>query len=953
MKKFINLKGVRQNNLKCVDVDIPLGRFTVLCGPSGSGKSSLAFETLYAEGQRRYIESLSNYTKQFLDKAPKPLLESAENIPPALAITQKNSVKNSRSTLGTHSELLDDLKALYEKLGRAVCHDHKTELESYDPVKGADKILQVFENKRGFILTPIYYKKCIFKKDKLLKFLIAEGFLRIYKATSSRVKYQKNFGQCDFGEISLLDDVKTLPDEDFFVVVDRLCFEEKEKSRMIDSLSQAYQFFCKVHNHAIDGEATILTPEGERVVLSSKNLCFLCGFYFKKITSHLFSFNHPQGACQDCDGFGRNLILSEDKVVPDPSLTLYQGAIKPFFLPSANRQRNAMEKFCHEEKIDLHIPWQNLSQKHRKWLWEGHKKYKGVVGHFNNLETKKYKLHVRVFLSRFNSEVICETCQGARLNKEALQVLFRKMNIAEMCDLTLEKLYNFFKNVKLSKFEKEVVESLYQQIILKLEYLNKVGLGYLTLSRRTRTLSGGEFQRMSLASQLGLGLSETLYILDEPTVGLHPRDTEKLVEILKSLQSSDNTLVVVEHDVDVIRNSQFVIEMGPRSGIHGGEITFSGEFRDFLKKSELLTPQYLKRQEGSKNMVPMLPIPRPLSSSLKEPCALKIKGCKGHNLKNLDVTIPLNKLVVVTGVSGSGKSSLVLGTLYPAVAKTLYKEHLQALEFDTLKGVEHIKDVISIGQNPIGKNARSHPASYLQIYSLIRSIMATTPQARLRGYTPRHFSLNVDEGRCPDCQGLGTQVIDMVFMDDIELLCDTCGGKKFQDEILEVFYKDKNILDILNMTFLEAKDFFTREPGIRRVCETLEQVGLGYLSLGQSTATLSGGESQRLKLARKLTEADNKDTLFVIDEPTTGLHPQEIGWLLKIFHHLVNTGSSLIVIEHNLEVIASADHIIDLGPEAGPRGGELVAEGTPFDIQGKFQTQTARYLHQYLYRTKV
>ncbi len=943
MKEFIYLKGVCQNNLKSLDVKIPLNCFTVLCGPSGSGKSSLAFETLYAEGQRRYIESLSNYTKQFLNKAPKPLLESVENIPPSLALTQKNSVKSSRSTIGTYTEILDDLRAFYEKLAKPLCPEHKRNLEAYDPVKGVEGIINVFKNKRGYFLAEVDLKTCVLKKEELLKHLIKEGFLRIYipYGKSEKVKFEENFSQCSLGEVVLIEDIKKLPQKKFFVVVDRTVFKEDEKVRLIDSLRQTYKLFRSLHTQVFQERAVILTTEGERLLLSTKPSCCLCGFQFPKITSHLFSFNHPQGACPTCEGFGYILDLSERKVIPDPKLTLNQGAIKPFSMPSGVMFKKMTEKICYLNGIDLNQPWNKLPQEHRNIVWKGCIGFKGVCGYFKDLERKKYKMYIRILLSRFKDEVLCPNCKGVRINEKARQVLFRRKSISDICSLNLEELLMFFKNLKLSQFEKECVQSLYEHILFKLQYLNDVGLSYLTLDRNTRTLSGGEFQRINLSRQLGSGLSETLYVLDEPTVGLHPKDTDRLIQILKSLQSSDNTLVIVEHDSDVISSSQFVLEMGPRSGDQGGELMFSGKFKDFLKDKDSPTAKYLSSE--NKFRLSSFHIPRKKDSKN----SLILKGCKGHNLKNIDFKIPLESFIVVTGVSGSGKSSLVTQTLYPALLNEIEKKYIHGLEFESLIGAQPLKDVVLIDQNSITKTERSCPASYLDFYSLIRNIMAYSLQGRLHGMTPRHFSLNVNQGRCPFCQGLGVEIIDMVFMEDVELPCEACGGKKFKDEVLNVRYKNKTILDILNMKVSEAKTFFKEEPAIVRACETLEQVGLSYISLGQRSSTFSSGEAQRLKLAQKLHKSVSQNTMFVIDEPTKGLHFQEVGLLLKVLHSLVEAGASVVVIEHNLEVIASADHIIDLGPGGGPKGGAIVGQGPPFEFREEIQTETARYLRKY------
>ncbi len=955
--KSIHAWGIKQNNLKGVEVDIPLGSFTVVCGPSGSGKSSLAFETLYAEGQRRYIESLSSYSRQFLNKAPKPDLEGIENIPPAISIEQKNSVKSSRSTVGTTTELVDYLRLLYEKIGKAYCPDHAIALSPDSPSSGAEKILREFSGERGYILVRVPAADRLVTgkgaEKKLFALLKAEGFRRIYisgKKVTRKPEWKKgnSYANVEMGEVLDLEDpglVKAgVPKGEFHLVIDRLVFSADDQGRIADSLAQAYAASMKFTKTTSSAQAEILTVDGKRMLLGEDTSCPICAFKFPAITSALFSFNSPVGACPDCNGFGNILDLDPGKVVPNPELSLNQGAIAPFAMPSAAADRKALRAFGRKMRIDMDAPWSELGEKARQLVWSGNDDFYGVKGLFEYLDTKKYKMHVRVFISRFKSPFTCPKCKGARLKPEALQVLVRGKAISYMTALTLEELYGVVQNIELTEMEAAISVEPLRQLRERLRYLNDVGVGYLTVDRPTKTLSGGEFQRLQLANQLGMGLSRTLYVLDEPTVGLHPRDTDRLIGVLKRLREAGNTLVVVEHDHDVIRNASHVIEMGPGSGHLGGEVIFAGESHGFFTAPQSITAPYLKPQ---KKWTPGYE-PRPVD--IKEyKYALSFKGCSGHNLKDIDVDIPMNRLVTITGVSGSGKSTLVSKTIYPTVARHLGVEFLPSMPFKSVKGLDQIKGVVLIDQSAIGKTARSNPLTYLKVFDSVRAIMAATPEAKSRGYNAGTFSLNVDGGRCPVCKGLGYEMIDMLFMDDIEIKCDACDGRRYRAEILEITYKAKNIGDILNMTVSEAMDFFVAHPNVRRPISVLKEVGLDYLKLGQSANTLSGGESQRMKLARELAGAHQQRTLYILDEPTTGLHFREVHLLLKVLNRLVEAGSSVLLVEHNLEIIKYSDYVIDLGPEAGDKGGEIMASGTPLDLVKKAaKSHTGRFLKAYL-----
>ena len=1012
--KSIQMWGVKQNNLKDIEIDIPIGSFTVICGPSGSGKSSLAFETLYAEGQRRYIESLSNYARQFLGKAPKPDIEGIRNIPPAIAIEQKNTVKTSRSTVGTTTEVIDYLRLLFEKVGATHCPTYDFKIERESVTDATRKTLVQFQGSRGYVLAPIYKDSRIGADSgsaKLLhQLLVKEGFLRIYvpsgakferpgdegrsttksaKTTGKKASAKKTRSKtAQASEIKKFEQVNPngsiasvgfppcrpplgsravgqiieikptangaadLPSDDFYVVIDRLAFTSSDESRLADSVAQAYAASLKFNQNLTGGRAHVVTTEGKELCFSEENSCSVCGFVFPPVTSQLFSFNNPVGACPTCNGFGNLLGLDEGKVIPNPNLTIAEGALHPFTMPSASSDKKALFDYCRGKKvlkkadapkpIDLHTAWKDLPKADRERIWKGDSQFFGVVGLFEYLETKKYKMHVRVFLSRYKSPTLCPTCKGSRLKPESQYVKVGGFSIGELSGMTVGALQEIVAKISLTPAQEEVASDILLQLRARLRFLNDVGVEYLTMDRPTRSLSGGEFQRLNLAKQLGMGLSQTLYVLDEPTVGLHPRDNDRLIGILKQLNALGNTLVVVEHDHDVIASSSNVIEMGPGSGHLGGQVIYSGATSGFYNAKNSITAPFLRGLRIDANEKSRRPVD---IESYKY--VIELKGCRGHNLKNITARFPLNRLVTVTGVSGSGKSTLVSQTLYPLVARELKVEYIEAQPFDSVSGLKLIHNVLFIDQSPIGKTARSNPVTYLKIYDAIRSILAATPEARLRGYTSGTFSLNIDGGRCPVCKGLGFEVIDMMFMDDVRLTCDACDGKKFRGEVLEVTYKGKNIDEMLNMTVAEAMDFFVAYPNIRKPLSFLKEVGLDYIRLGQSAGTLSGGESQRLKISREFIATQQKATLYILDEPTTGLHFREIEMLMKVLSKLVEAGGSVILIEHNLDVIRSSDYIIDLGPEAGAKGGLIVAEGSPNQIMENAASLTGRYLKAY------
>lgn len=959
--KSIHLWGVKQNNLKNIEVKIPIGSFTVVCGPSGSGKSSLAFETLFAEGQRRFIESMSNYTRQFLNKAPKPDIEGVNNIPPAISIEQRNSVKSSRSTVGTTTELIDYLRLLFEKIGEAHCPVHQVKTVKQSVTQAADLALTTFKNERGYILVEIPADNRLLEGKKLQALLLQEGYLRIFipkeepkpklklpkvgrkkKATPESVVEPKLIGEVvEIGNAGAIK--KGIPASTFYIVIDRLAFDPEDRGRLYDSLGQAYEASLKFIKTGLTRKALVVNTDGRILKLSEEEMCPVCGYQPPPIQSRLFSFNSPVGACQTCKGFGNILEIDEKKVVPNDGLSISQGALNPFTMPSAADDKKELIKFARKSKISLDTPWRDLPKAQRDLIWNGNKDFFGIVGLFKYLEQIKYKMHVRVFISRYRSPFQCPDCKGHRLRPEALSVLINGYSIKDFSAMTIEELAKEFGKLSLSQMQTDASNEVLKQIKARLDFLLRVGVHYLTLNRETRTLSGGEFQRIMLANQLGMGLSQSLYVLDEPTVGLHPRDNDRLISILKDLKELGNTLVVVEHDHDVIKSADNIIEMGPGSGHLGGEVIYSGSETDFFKYEKSNTVRYLL---PNKNWVPNR-IVRPIDIE-KYKYKITITGCKGNNLKNIDVAFPLNRLVTVTGVSGSGKSTLVTGTLYPALAKALDVEHIPVKEYAAIEGIEHIKGVLLIDQSAIGKSARSSPVTYLKVFDAIRTLMATIPESQLRGYTAGTFSLNVDGGRCPACKGLGSEEIDMMFMDNVIIPCDVCDGKRYRPEILEIQYKGKNISQILHMTVNEAMQFFIAHPNIRKPLSVLKEVGLDYLQLGQPAASLSGGECQRLKIAKELSQTQQKATLYILDEPTTGLHFKEVELLMAVLNKLIESGGSVLLVEHNQDVIRGSDYLIDMGPEAGTRGGTVIAQGDPESVMKVKKSLTGQYLKAYI-----
>ncbi|MBI1860701.1 MAG: excinuclease ABC subunit UvrA [Deltaproteobacteria bacterium] len=904
------LKGVTQNNLKNVDLKIPLGTSIIVTGPSGSGKSSLAFETIYAEGQRRYMQSLSTYARQFLEKFQAPRAESIQNIPPTIALEQINPVRNSRATVGTTTEIYDYLRLLFSKIGVEYCSNCNVPMERV----GFGEIFERIKNQclgKAILVTA---EQTLPTKTKLAQDVLAEmmraGFSRIL--VKDKVERIEGYAPAK-GESKIQ------------LVIDRIKLTAGEtiQTRLTESLRSAMDLG--------KGVGVVYAEEGEHYErvgdYTLRNRCASCGEFSDEKSAISFSFNSPVGACAYCKGFGNTLEVDPELVIPNSNLSLARGAIDPFTKPSLSRWQKKMLDFAKENRIDADLPFRDLPDTQKRLILDGNKKFKGVRGVFRALEKDKYKMQIRVFVSRYTSPFLCKHCEGARLNTTALRVRLKGKNIAQVCELTIEDCMRFLKSLELSPRQRKISEHLFQQLNRRLDYLNTVGLGYLTLSRLTRSLSGGEYQRILLATQLSQGLTDTLYVLDEPSIGLHPRDTDRLMRVLDRLLEQGNSLIVVEHDPEMIEWGRNVVELGPGSGLRGGQVIFTGTREQFVKSGGRSAHAVRDwRTECASQLFK--------GEDFVADEYLEIKGASGNNLKNIDVKVPLRKLVVVTGVSGSGKSTLVVDTLYQALQKVFTGRSEKIERFESISGVENLNHVELVDQSPIGKTSRSNPITFVKGYDEIRSIFANTPQSVSRGLTPGHFSFNVVGGRCDACEGEGRIMVDMVFMEDVWIPCETCRQKRFKPNVLAVRYRGKSIDDVLHMTIDEALDFFSGYPGLRARLSLMTQVGLGYLQLGQPGFSLSGGEAQRLKIARELSNASHSGsrTLFILDEPTTGLHFDEVTKLIGVLRRLVLAGNTVVVIEHNLQLICAADYLIDLGPEGGTEGGNLVACGTPREV---------------------
>lgn len=911
-KENIIIKGAKLHNLKNIDVVIPRNKLVVITGLSGSGKSSLAFDTLYAEGQRRYVESLSSYARQFLGKLDKPKVDYIKGIAPAIAIEQKVNSTNPRSTVGTTTEIYDYLKLLFARIGKTISLTSGKEVKKNTVSDVVDFVKGYTEGAKLLLLAPIVIKPER-EVSKSLQLLSKQGY--------ARIKYQ--------GEVIRIDKATDIGRE-FELVIDRIITKDDEDfyNRLANAIDTAF----------FEGQGECIIEElegGTKRVFSNK--FELDGMTFLEPNVHLFSFNNPYGACPKCEGYGDVIGIDEDLVVPITALSIFENAIFPWRGESMGWYRDQLVNSAYKFDFPIHKPWFELSEEQRQLVWDGNDHFIGLHKFFAQLEEKSYKIQNRVMLSRYRGKTRCNVCKGRRLRPETEYVKVGGKSISDLVELPINRLIPFFEQLSLSAHDEKIASRLLKEINTRLGFLFKVGLGYLTLNRKSNSLSGGESQRINLATSLGSSLVGSMYILDEPSIGLHPKDTENLIDVLLSLRDLGNTVIVVEHDEDIMKAADEVIDIGPEAGTHGGEVVAYGPLSEVLK-SPSLTASYLN---GTQEIA--IPTERRTSRNF-----ISLKGARENNLKNIDVTFPLNMLTVVTGVSGSGKSTLVKRLLYPIILKEVGGYGEKAGQFTAVEGkYQSIKHVEFVDQNPIGRSSRSNPVTYIKAYDDIRSLFAAEKLSKIRNYQAKHFSFNVDGGRCEKCKGEGVITVEMQFMADVHLPCDACDGKRFKKEVLEVKFNGANINDVLNMTIDDAIDFFEKAGQKRLVTKLrpLQDVGLGYVTLGQSSSTLSGGEAQRIKLASFLVKGNTKDkALFIFDEPTTGLHFHDIKKLLKSFDALIDRGHSIIVIEHNIELIKCADHIIDLGPEGGENGGQLLACGTPEELLQSTSSHTAKYL---------
>ncbi|MBO6533402.1 MAG: excinuclease ABC subunit UvrA [Muricauda sp.] len=912
-KQNIIIKGAKLHNLKDIDVVIPRNKLVVITGLSGSGKSSLAFDTLYAEGQRRYVESLSSYARQFLGKLDKPKVDYIKGIAPAIAIEQKVNSTNPRSTVGTTTEIYDYLKLLYARIGKTISPISGKEVKKHTVTDVINHIKGLNEREKLLLLAPITISEDR-ETLKSLELFSKQGY--------ARIKYN--------GEVIRIDEAPKDIGKTFHLVVDRIIVKDDEDfyNRLANAVDNA--FFEGKGECAIENLQT-----GETKTFS--NQFELDGMKFLEPNVHLFSFNNPYGACPKCEGYGDVIGIDEDLVIPNTALSVYENAVFPWRGDSMGWYRDQLVNAAYKFDFPIHKPWFQLTEEQKQLVWDGNDHFIGIHKFFEQLEEKSYKIQNRVMLSRYRGKTRCSVCKGKRLRKEADYVKVGGKSISELIELPIKELMPFFQEIQLSEHDTAIASRLLKEITTRLDFLDKVGLSYLTLNRKSNSLSGGESQRINLATSLGSSLVGSMYILDEPSIGLHPKDTENLIGVLKSLRDLGNTVIVVEHDEDIMQAADEIIDIGPEAGTLGGKVVATGNWERILT-SDSLTAQYLNGKME-------IPVPTERRTSKHY---IQIKGARENNLKNIDVTFPLNMLTVVTGVSGSGKSTLVKKIVYPSILKETGGYGEKAGQFTAMEGkYSHIKHVEFVDQNPIGRSSRSNPVTYIKAYDDIRSLFASQKLSKLRGYQAKHFSFNVDGGRCEKCKGEGEITVEMQFMADVHLECDACGGKRFKKDILEVQFEGKNIDDILNLTIDEAIAHFSdhQQDKIVTKLKPLQDVGLGYVALGQSSSTLSGGEAQRIKLASFLVKGHTREkALFIFDEPTTGLHFHDIKKLLKSFDELIAKGHSIIVIEHNMELVKCADYIIDLGPEGGAMGGHLVVEGTPEEIVGNPDSYTAGYL---------
>jgi len=915
-KEFIIIKGAKLHNLKNIDVVIPRNKLVVITGLSGSGKSSLAFDTLYAEGQRRYVESLSAYARQFLGRLDKPKVDYIKGIAPAIAIEQKVNSTNPRSTVGTSTEIYDYLKLLYARIGKTISPISGQEVKKHSVTDVVDFVKSQDNNKKLLLLAPITLEGKRTVKEKI-SILQQQGF--------SRIKIDE-----EVLKINEVEPQNISKNTKLSIVVDRIVVKDDEDfyNRLADSIQNAF--------YEGKGELSIedVTSDGKTTF---NNKFELDGMLFTEPSVHLFSFNNPLGACPKCEGYGDIIDIDEALVIPNTGLSMYEGAVAPWSGDTLSWYKREFITHAHKFDFPVHTPYFELTEDQKNTIWNGNSYVSGINEFFETVKSKAYKIQNRVLLSRYRGRTRCPECKGRRLKKEATYVKINDVDITQLVDLPVNEVQSFFNDLKLNEHDKMVGDRLLKEIKNRLQFLMNVGLTYLTLNRKSNTLSGGESQRINLATSLGSSLVGSMYILDEPSIGLHSKDNEQLIDVLKDLRDLGNTVIVVEHDEDLMKAADYIIDIGPEAGTLGGELVAEGTYKQILKANSL-TSQYLSGKTEIS-----IPKQRRLTKSY-----IEIKGARENNLRNIDVKVPLDCFAAITGVSGSGKSTLVKKILYPAMIKHNGGYGTKAGQFDGISGsFKHIKHTEYVDQNPIGRSSRSNPVTYIKAYDDIRNLFAKQKLSKIRNFKPKHFSFNVEGGRCDTCEGEGEVTIEMQFMADVHLECEACQGKRFKQQVLDVKFEDKSIDDVLSMTIDDAMAFFSahNQTKISDKLEALQSVGLGYVTLGQSSSTLSGGEAQRIKLASFLTKGKNADqTLFIFDEPTTGLHFHDIQKLLKSFEALIENGHSVIVIEHNIDLIKCADHVIDLGPEGGINGGQLIAEGTPEDVSNVEASFTGQFL---------
>jgi excinuclease ABC subunit A len=960
----IVVRGARVHNLKNIDFEIPHNQVTVVTGVSGSGKSSLAFDTIYAEGQRRYVESLSAYARQFLERIEKPDADLIDGIAPAVAIKQKNSTRNPRSTVATATEIFDYLRLLFARVGRTYCRQCGQEVKKDTVDEVTDRILSLADGTRLNVLFPLENAKATSadsgkKKPRGKRAATESGEPSVALSDALKTRLfdlrKRGFNRLfQNGQIFEFSTPESLLDVNFsqpvFALIDRLAVSPEARARIVDAVEIGYREASEVLFETAPGDG--VTPQ--RLRFSQRFECKNDGSRYEEPEPRLFSFNNPYGACPRCQGFGNTIDFDLDLVIPDKGKTLNEGAIEPWTKPKYRPLFTELKRFARQAEIPMDVPWYELDPEHQRQVRDGEGRFPGVRGFFQHLERKKYKLHVRVFLSRYRGYSVCSTCGGTRLRPEARQVKINGKDICQVCAMTVEAAAKFFNELELSAQQAAIADRLLTEIRERLRFLNEVGLEYLTLDRLASTLSGGEAQRIQLATSLGSRLVGTLYVLDEPSIGLHSRDTHRLIKILHDLRDLGNTILVVEHDPDIMRAADRILDLGPGAGETGGKVVGFGTFDEIKKLPHSLTGRYLADE---------IHIQIPPQRRKPGLHRLRITGARAHNLKRISLEIPLGMLVAITGVSGSGKSTLLHDVLYQALAiakKQTNGSMPAAITWDNVEGDQFLDEVVLVDQSPIGRTPRSNPVTYIKAFDIIRDLFAALPESKKRGFPAGHFSFNVPGGRCENCQGDGTVTVEMQFLADVELICDECKGARYKPQVLEIRYKGKNIHEVLNLTIREALKFFADVPKLTDKLRVLDEVGLGYLRLGQSATTLSGGEAQRMKLAAHLQPAGRevarsseggedgakrrRRMLYILDEPTTGLHFDDVSKLLSAFRRLIEVGGSIVVIEHNLEVIKTADWIIDLGPEGGERGGDIVGAGPPEAIAGLKDSYTGQYL---------